>query len=136
MNAPLSQMLVEIPYTLNNGEKLVNETFEHGNLGRRKQGTADPHMMPMMNGRPIAASFTLKDAGSQIDAVMFKGSLNKLKFPPANGLEVIAHGRITVYEARGKYQLNVDAMRRAGLGALYEAFEKLKAKLDNKNVQQ
>lgn len=63
MNAPNPQMLVEIPYTLNNGEKLVNETFGPDNLGRRREGTLDPRPMPMENGRPIAASFTLEEAG-------------------------------------------------------------------------
>jgi len=82
----------------------------------------------------VAASghsyFTLKDAGSQIDAVMFKGSLNKLKFPPQNGLEVIAHGRVTVYEARGNYQIVLDDMQPKGMGALQMAFERLKKKLE------
>lgn len=76
------------------------------------------------------AYFTLKDAGSQIDAVMFKGSLNKVKFAPANGLEVIAHGRVTVYEARGNYQIVLDDMQPKGLGALQLAFERLKKKLE------
>jgi exodeoxyribonuclease VII large subunit len=76
------------------------------------------------------AYFTLKDAGSQIDAVMFKGSFSKLKFPPANGLEVIAHGRVTVYESRGNYQIVLDDMQPKGLGALQLAFERLKKKLE------
>lgn len=76
------------------------------------------------------AYFTLKDAGSQIDAVMFKGSLNKLKFAPQGGLDVIAHGRVTVYEARGNYQIVLDDMQPKGLGALQMAFERLKKKLE------
>jgi exodeoxyribonuclease VII large subunit len=80
------------------------------------------------------AYFTLKDAGSQIDAVMFKGSINKLKFQPQTGLEVIAHGRVTVYEARGNYQIVLDDMQPKGMGALQLAFERLKKKLELEGV--
>jgi hypothetical protein len=63
MNAPNPQLLVEIPYTLNNGEKLINETYGTNNLVRRTEGTLDPRPMPMENGRPIANSFELEEAG-------------------------------------------------------------------------
>jgi hypothetical protein len=65
MNAPLrpGQTLVEIPYTLNNGQKLVNETFGSDNISRRREGTLDPRPMPMENGRPLAAVFTLEKNG-------------------------------------------------------------------------
>lgn len=63
MNAPNPQLLVEIPYTLNNGEKLVNETYGPNNLDRRREGTLDPRPMPMENGRLLAASFKLEEAG-------------------------------------------------------------------------
>ena len=65
MNAPAvhaAQMLVDIPYTLNTGEKLVNETFGAGNLERR-QGMLEPRPMPMENGRPLAATFKLEVNG-------------------------------------------------------------------------
>jgi exodeoxyribonuclease VII large subunit len=74
--------------------------------------------------------FTLKDAAAQVDCVMFRHKAQGMEWTPADGMRVEARAQATVYEARGKYQLNVDAMRRAGLGALYEAFEKLKARLD------
>jgi exodeoxyribonuclease VII large subunit len=76
------------------------------------------------------AYFTLKDEGSQIDAVMFKGRLSRLKFEPESGLEVLAYGRITVYERRGNYQIVLEDMQPKGVGALQLAFEKLKAKLE------
>jgi hypothetical protein len=66
MNAPdarAAQMLVDIPYTLNDGQPLVNETFGPGNLDRHKQGTIEPRKMPMENGRPAAATFTLEKNG-------------------------------------------------------------------------
>lgn len=73
--------------------------------------------------------FSLKDEDSQINAVMFKGLNSKLKFRPENGLEVIVHGKITVYEPRGNYQVFCEYMEPVGAGALQKAFEQLKAKL-------
>ncbi len=75
------------------------------------------------------AYFTLKDADSQLDAVMFKGRLSRTKFSPNNGLEVLARGAVTVYERRGNYQLVVEELQPLGVGALQLAYEKLKAKL-------
>lgn len=74
--------------------------------------------------------FTLKDEAAQVDAVMFRHKAQYLDWTPENGMQVEVRATATVYEARGKFQLVVDAMRRAGLGALYAAFEKLKAKLE------
>ncbi len=76
------------------------------------------------------AYFTLKDKDSQLDAVIFKGSLRRLKFTPGSGLEVLAHGRVTVYERRGNYQIVLDDMQPKGIGALQQAFEQLKRKLE------
>jgi exodeoxyribonuclease VII large subunit len=76
------------------------------------------------------AYFTLKDAESEIAAVMFRGRLNGLKFAPESGLEVVAHGQVTVYERRGNYQIVLDDMQPKGLGALQLAFEQLKKKLE------
>ena len=74
--------------------------------------------------------FTLKDATAQVDCVMFRHKAQHMDWQPADGMRVEVRALATVYEARGKYQLNIEAMRRAGLGALYEAFERLKARLD------
>lgn len=76
------------------------------------------------------AYFTLKDKESQIDAVMFRGRLSRLRFDPENGLEVVAHGRVSVYERRGNYQIVLDDMQPKGMGALQLAFEQLKKKLE------
>ncbi len=78
--------------------------------------------------------FTLKDEAAQVDAVMFRHKAQHLDWTPENGMQVEVRATATVYEARGKFQLAVDAMRRAGLGALYAAFEKLKAKLDKEGL--
>ena len=78
--------------------------------------------------------FTLKDASAQVDCVMFRHKAQFIDWQPDNGMQVEVRAVATVYEARGKYQLNVEVMRRAGLGALYEAFEKLKAKLEQEGL--
>ena len=70
--------------------------------------------------------FTLKDAQAQVDCVIFRHRLQYLDWRPDNGMQVEVRACPTLYEARGKFQLNVEAMRRSGLGALYEAYEKLK----------
>jgi exodeoxyribonuclease VII large subunit len=73
--------------------------------------------------------FVLKDDGAAIDCAMFRGRAQHLDFKPENGLQVEVRARVTVYEPRGAYQLAVEQMRHAGMGALFEAFEKLKARL-------
>jgi exodeoxyribonuclease VII large subunit len=78
--------------------------------------------------------FTLKDAQAQVDCVMFRNRAQLLGWAPENGAKVEVRALPTLYEARGKFQLSVEAMRRAGLGALFEAFEKLKAKLSGEGL--
>tara|TARA_Y100000034_G_scaffold48234_2_gene59519 strand:+ start:5861 stop:7111 length:1251 start_codon:yes stop_codon:yes gene_type:complete len=73
--------------------------------------------------------FTLKDEGAELKAVMFRGHNRYLRFTPEDGMKVLAQGDISVYEARGVYQLVVRQMEPAGLGTLYLAFEALKKKL-------
>ena len=72
---------------------------------------------------------TLKDERAQVKAAMFKPKSTWLKFIPREGMRVLARGRLTLYEARGEYQLVLDHMEDAGEGALRRAFEELKAKL-------
>jgi len=74
--------------------------------------------------------FCLKDAGASVDCAMFRTRAQFLDFRPENGQQVEVRARVTLYEARGSYQLVVEEIRKAGLGALYEAFEKLKARLE------
>lgn len=73
--------------------------------------------------------FSLKDTGAQVRCVMFKGRNSYLDWTPKEGDKVEARATVTLYEARGEFQLTVEFLQRAGLGALFEAFEKLKAKL-------
>ena len=72
---------------------------------------------------------TLKDGDSQLRLVMFRTQARLLRFKPQNGMQVIARGRITMYEARGEMQLLAEFMEPMGAGALQVAFEQLKAKL-------
>lgn len=78
--------------------------------------------------------FTLKDEASALKCVMFKGNAIALRFRPANGMKVIALGRISVYPRDGAYQLYCSAMSVDGVGDLYAAFEQLKAKLASKGL--
>ena len=73
--------------------------------------------------------FTLKDHDAQLRCVCFRQSLRYLKFKPQDGMAVLARGHIDVYEARGEYQLLVEAIEPQGHGALQFAFEQLKKKL-------
>ena len=73
--------------------------------------------------------FTLKDQHSQIRSVLFRGSVQHLRFDLKDGLEVIVAGRLTVYEPRGDYQLILESVEPKGIGALHLAFEQLKEKL-------
>ena len=89
------------------------------------------------NLRPAASGhlyFTLKDESAQVDCVMFKSRAAALDWEPADGLRVEVRALVTLYEPRGRFQLNVEGMRRAGLGPLYERFLKLKDKLGREGL--
>src|SRR3954469_11698720 len=73
--------------------------------------------------------FTLKDAGAQLKAAMFRGFNLRMKFDPKDGLEVIARGKVSVYDPRGDYQLIVEEMQPKGIGAAELALRQLKEKL-------
>lgn len=73
--------------------------------------------------------FTLKDESAEIDAVMFSDLNELLEFDPDDGQKVLAFGQVTLYEKRGKYQIEVQQMKPAGIGKLQLEFEKLKARL-------
>ncbi|MGH8145720.1 MAG: exodeoxyribonuclease VII large subunit [Rhodanobacteraceae bacterium] len=73
--------------------------------------------------------FSLKDAGAEVRCAMFVRENARLRFRPGNGAKVLARARVSLYEARGSFQLIVEQMEDAGEGALRRAFELLKAKL-------
>jgi len=74
--------------------------------------------------------FTLKDAKSQLKCVCFRDQLRGLKFRPEDGLQVTVRGGLSIYDARGEYQLYVSQIEPVGLGALQLAFEQLKKRLE------
>ena len=74
--------------------------------------------------------FTLKDGNAQIRVVMFRSSARLLRFRPADGLQVVVRGRVTVYEDRGELQISAEYLEPKGAGSLQLAFEQLKAKLE------
>ena len=99
------------------GDRVLSGLFLRGEISNYKR-YASGH-----------AYFTLKDEGGQIRAVMFQSYANKLLFAPADGMRVIAHGRVSVYPQNGQYQLYVDEMQPDGAGSLALRFEQLKRKL-------
>jgi exodeoxyribonuclease VII large subunit len=74
--------------------------------------------------------FTLKDGSAQIRVVMFRSSAKLLRFRPADGMQVVVRGRVTVYEDRGELQISAEYIEPKGAGSLQIAFEQLKAKLE------
>src|SRR3954452_20453168 len=78
--------------------------------------------------------FTLKDGASQVKGVIFRSALRYLKFKPADGLRVIARGRVSVYEPKGEYQLVCEHLEPHGLGARQLAFDQLKKRLQEEGL--
>src|SRR5215467_10661662 len=74
--------------------------------------------------------FTLKDGNAQIRVVMFRSAARMLRFKPADGLQVVVRGRVTIYEDRGELQISAEYIEPKGAGSLQLAFEQLKAKLE------
>ena len=78
--------------------------------------------------------FTLKDEKAQCRAAMFKGRNNRMGFTPQNGQSVLVKAQVTLYEARGEYQLIVDHIEDAGVGELKRRYEQLKNQLDKEGL--
>ncbi len=116
----------------------VRKTFTVAELNARIRGLLgdefdDVWVAGEISGSKLASSghcyFTLKDHDAQLRCVCFRQSLRYLKCKPQDGMAVLARGHIDVYEARGEYQLLVEAIEPQGAGALQFAFEQLKKKL-------
>lgn len=101
---------------------ILNNVWIKGEISNYKRHTSG-HMY-----------ITLKDEGSVLKAVMFRSATHTLDFIPADGMKVLARGRISVYEASGAYQLYIEEMRKEGVGDLYIAYEKLKKRLDEEGL--
>ncbi len=98
---------------------VLRSVFLRGEISNLKSNYASGHLY-----------FSLKDSGSTIRAVMFRGSASRLKFMPESGMTVIVHGKISTYTVSGDYQIIIDDMQPDGAGALAIAFEQLKNKLE------
>ncbi len=73
--------------------------------------------------------FTLKDSAAQVSAAMFRGQNRHIPFTPADGMQVLVLGQVSLYEARGSYQVIVRRMAEQGAGALHAAFQRLRERL-------
>lgn len=122
-DAPLAQRQVLTPSALANAVRSLLEqglpllwlSGELSNVLRAKSG----HVY-----------FTVKDAGAQIRCAMFRPRALHLRFEPRDGQQVLLRGRVTLYEPRGDFQLQVEHMEPGGLGELQRQFDELKARLD------
>ncbi len=110
----VSEITRRIKHTLETGFSSVSVEGEISNFKLHSSG----HMY-----------FALKDSSATLSAVIWRSKVQALSFQPADGMRVIANGRVSVYEMRGNYQLDITSMRLAGAGELQLAFERLKTKL-------
>lgn len=116
----------------------TQEILSVAELNRRARGALE-HQLGMVTvegelsnlARPASGHlyFTLKDAFAQVRCALFRGRGKNLSFRPENGMQVLATARVSLYEARGDYQLLVETLEEAGDGALLRAFEALKQRL-------
>lgn len=104
-------------------EALLQDVYAVGEISNFKHHYATGHFY-----------LTLKDDKSEIRAVMFRSYASKVKFKPQDGMRVIVHGRIGVYQQGGSYQLYIDSMQPDGVGSLHLAFEQLKARLEGEGL--
>ena len=89
------------------------------------------------NFRPAESGhlyFTLKDGDAQLRVVMFRSQARLLRFRPDNGMQIVARGRVTIYDVRGELQLSAEFLEPLGAGALQVAFEQLKARLSEEGL--
>lgn len=87
-----------------------------------------------LNNRSGHMYFSIKDQKAVVRAVMFAGNARRLAFLPENGMKIICHGRVSVYEPSGQYQMIVENMQPEGVGALALAYEQLKRELEEKGL--
>ncbi|MFN3867528.1 MAG: exodeoxyribonuclease VII large subunit, partial [Hyphomicrobiaceae bacterium] len=103
----------------------IKRALEDGFGYVRLRGEISGYRGPHASGH---AYFALKDDKAKIDAVVWRGSLSKMRVRPEEGMEVIAQGRITSYPGKSTYQIVIEQMEPAGLGALMAMLEERKRK--------
>ena len=103
-------------------KRTVEESYGYVRVRGEISGYRGPHS----SGH---AYFALKDESARIDAVIWKGVFGRIRFKPEEGLEVVATGRLTTYPGRSSYQIVIDSLEPAGVGALMALLEERKKKL-------
>ncbi|HEY8380980.1 MAG TPA: exodeoxyribonuclease VII large subunit [Microvirga sp.] len=103
-------------------KRTLEDSFGHVRLKGEISGYRGPHA----SGH---AYFSLKDASAKIDAVIWKGTFSRLRIKPQEGLEVVATGRITTFPGKSTYQIVVESLEPAGIGALMALLEERRRKL-------
>lgn len=105
------------------GDATLQYLWVRGEISNFKRHYASGHLY-----------FSLKDADGLIRAVMFRSAVDKVRFTPADGMKVLARGRVSAFPRDGQYQLYVEEMQPDGMGALYLAYEQLRAKLASEGL--
>ena len=106
----------------------IKRALEEGFGYVRLRGEISGYRGPHSSGH---CYFALKDDKSKIEAVVWRGVYGKLRFKPEEGMEVIATGKVTSYPGSSKYQIVIDSLEPAGVGALMALLEERKRKLAN-----
>ncbi|MBM3849867.1 MAG: exodeoxyribonuclease VII large subunit [Verrucomicrobia bacterium] len=114
-----------VPESVTELTQKLRRQLEGSFAGRRVAGEVS-NLRVQASGH---AYFVLKDAGAQLNCVLFRGQAGGARSTLRDGAQVVLTGDITVYEPRGAYQLRVDSVEAQGVGALQAAFERLKARL-------
>jgi exodeoxyribonuclease VII large subunit len=103
-------------------KRTVEEAFPYVRL----RGEVSSYRGPHSSGHVY---FCLKDEGAKIDAIIWKGAFARMRFKPEEGMEVIATGKVTTYPGKSSYQIVIDALEPAGVGALMALLEERRKKL-------
>ncbi len=113
-------------YTVSEISGALKRTVEDAFGNVRVRGEISGYRGPHSSGH---AYFSLKDDRAKIDAIVWKGTMGKLRFRPEEGMEVIATGKLTTYPGKSSYQIVIDNLEPAGAGALMALLEERKRKL-------
>src|SRR5438309_2551618 len=124
MNEPTRLNIPE--WTVSELSAALKRTVEDAFGYVRVRGEVSGYRGPQPSGH---CYFTLKDEGAKIEAVIWKTAYGRMRIKPEEGLEVIAQGRLTTYPGRSKYQIVIETLEPAGLGALMALLEERKKKL-------
>ena len=123
----MNEPRVNIPeWTVSELSAALKRTVEDAYGFVRVRGEITGYRGPHSSGH---AYFALKDEGAKIDAVIWRTAFGRIRFKPQEGLEVIATGRLTTYPGRSSYQIVIENLESAGVGALMALLEERKKKL-------